>query len=275
MTGSLDTLFASLDQHVCDLVQERQAAQAQVSALEQENRQLRERLTTLETRLSSVVSHVRAMASLEAEPTAEVARDAESDVTVSALPSTLEQRVEILSDAASTAAEDAGSDSTLSCAEASAATTLTSLSNAETNTDMSSSHDNAAVQAPVDAPSPQQLLKQWYSRYPQAFFKAHTRPLQIGIHEALIAAEPWSARLIRRTLACYVNLPRYMKSVRSGAQRVDLHGQPAGNVTEDEALHAREQLKQLQARQKNREEEQQQRRLSTKLEALQRQHQHG
>ena len=273
VTGSLDTLFASLDQHVRDLVRERQAAQAQVSALEQENRQLRERLTILETRLSSVVSHVRVMASLEGASTAETVDDAQPDATVSSLPSTLEQRVEIPSDVVSTEADDASSDSAPSCTDASAATTLTSLSNAETSAGVSSFHD-AAEKAPVDAPSPQQLLKQWYSRYPQAFFQAHTRPLQIGIHEALIAAEPWSARLIRRALACYVNLPRYMKSVRSGAQRVDIHGQPAGNVTEEEAQHAREQLKQLQARQKNREEEQQQRRLSTKLEALQRQHQH-
>ena len=273
VTGSLDTLFASLDQHVRDLVQERQAAQAQVSALEQENCQLRERLTILETRLSNVVSHVRVMASWEAAPAAEVADDAQPDATASALPSMPDQRVEIPSDVASAAADDASGNSTPSCADASAATTLPSLSNAETTTGASSSHDDA-VQAPVDVPSPQQLLKQWYSRYPQAFFQAHTRPLQIGIHEALIAAEPWSARLIRRTLACYVNLPRYMKSVRSGAQRVDLHGQRAGNVSEEEAQHAREQLKQLQARQKNREEKQQQRRLSTKLEALQRQHQH-
>ena len=274
MTGSLDTLFASLDQQIRDLVQERQTALAQVASLEQENHRLRERLATLETRLSSVVSHVRAMASWDVAPPAQEQDARARDVTASSLPSTLEQRVETTSEASSVMADEVRSDFPLSATDEMVATTPTSLSNAETNTDMSSSLDNASVQDPADAPSPQQLLKQWYSRYPKAFFKAHTRPLQIGIHEALIDAEPWSARLIRRTLACYVNLPRYMKSVRPGAQRVDLEGQPAGQVTEEEALHAREQLKQLQARQKSREEEQQQRRISTKLEALQRQHQH-
>lgn len=272
MTGSLDTLFASLDQQVRDLVQERQAALAQVATLEQENRQLQERLTMLETRLSTVVSHVKAMASWEVTPSSEDA--AVHNVTASTLPSTLEQRVETASEALCSTADEVGSDISLSTAEEPVAATSSSFSYAETNADMPSSHDNASVQAPADAPSPQLLLKQWYSRYPHAFFKAHTRPLQIGIHEALIEAEPWSARLIRRALACYVNLPRYMKSVRPGAQRVDLTGQPAGEVTEEEALHAREQLQQLQARQKSREEDQQQRRITTKLEALQRQHQH-
>lgn len=272
MTGSLDTLFASLDQQIRDLVQERQAALAQAATLEQENRRLQERLTTLETRLSTVVSHVKAMASWDT--TAPVADASPRDVTASVLPSTLEQRVETRSEALCNTADEVSSDTSLSTAEEQVASTSPSFSQAETNADMSSPHDSASVQASADAPSPQQLLKQWYSRYPKAFFKAHTRPLQIGIHEALIEAEPWSARLIRRALACYVNLPRYMKSVRPGVQRVDLTGQPAGQVTEEEAQHAREQLQQLQARQKSREEEQQQRRITTKLEALQRQHQH-
>lgn len=273
MTGSLDTLFVSLDQQVRDLVKERQDARAEVATLEQENRQLRERLTMLETRLGQVVSHVKAMASWDASATA-----ASPEVTVPSTPSTLERPAETKgnTEALCPAADEVQhSDVAEPIAEKAVSPTSISPFKAETNTDMSSSHDNASVQAPVDAPSPQQLLKQWYSRYPKAFFKAHTRPLQIGIHEALIEAEPWSARLIRRTLACYVNLPRYMKSVRPGAQRVDLQGLPAGQVAEEEAQHAREQLKQLQTRQKAREEEQQQRRVASKLELLQRQHQHG
>lgn len=272
MTGSLDTLFASLNQQIRDLVKERQDARATVATLEQENRQLRERLSMLETRLGQVVSHVKAMASWDAS-----AAPVSSEVTSFPTPSTLERSVETKENTEAfraTADEIQHSDVAEPIAERTVSPTSISQFNAETHTDMSSSYDNASVQAPVDAPSPQQLLKQWYSRYPKAFFKAHTRPLQIGIHEALIAAEPWSARLIRRTLACYVNLPRYMKSVRSGAQRVDLQGMPAGQVTEEEAQHAREQLKQLQARQKAREDEQQQRRMTSKLELLQRQHQH-
>ncbi|MCP1315180.1 MULTISPECIES: ProQ/FINO family protein [unclassified Halomonas] len=92
-------------------------------------------------------------------------------------------------------------------------------------------------------PSPQALLKQWYERYPEAFFKGHTKPLKVGIHIDLAQREPWSGKLIRRALANYVNLPRYVKSMREGAERVDLDGQPAGIVDKEASLHASERRK--------------------------------
>lgn len=89
----------------------------------------------------------------------------------------------------------------------------------------------AAETDPVrEAPSPQALLKQWYARYPQAFLTGHTQPLKVGIHEDLARQEPWSNKLIRRALAHYVNLPRYVKALREGAPRIDLDGNPAGVV---------------------------------------------
>ncbi|WP_246009096.1 ProQ/FINO family protein [Vreelandella nanhaiensis] len=87
-------------------------------------------------------------------------------------------------------------------------------------------------------PSPHSLLKEWYQRYPQAFFKGHTKPLKVGIHQDLAAREPWSGKLIRRALANYVNLPRYLKSVHEGVDRIDLDGQPAGKVDKEAAMHA-------------------------------------
>ncbi|KFC50296.1 ABC transporter substrate-binding protein, partial [Halomonas sp. SUBG004] len=90
----------------------------------------------------------------------------------------------------------------------------------------------------VTQPSPQALLKQWYQRYPHAFFKGHTKPLKVGIHQDLAEREPWPSKLIRRALANYVNLPRYTKSMREGAERVDLDGQPAGKVDKEAAKHA-------------------------------------
>ncbi|MDN3524293.1 ProQ/FINO family protein [Halomonas sabkhae] len=98
-----------------------------------------------------------------------------------------------------------------------------------------------------EAPSPQALLEQWYQRYPEAFFKGHTRPLQVGIHEALTAREAWPEKLVRRALACYVNLPRYLKSVREGAERIDLDGAPGGQVDGGAAEHARKKLERLQS----------------------------
>ncbi|CAM3605576.1 ProQ/FINO family protein [Halomonas lysinitropha] len=108
--------------------------------------------------------------------------------------------------------------------------------------------------APEEAPSPQALLDQWYQRYSSTFFKGHTRPLKVGIHEELAERESWAEKLVRRALACYVNLPRYLKSVREGAERLDLAGEPAGRVDAAAAEHARKKLERLQAdrRQKGR-----------------------
>ena len=96
-------------------------------------------------------------------------------------------------------------------------------------------------------PSPQALLAEWYRRYPSVFFRGHTRPLKVGIHEALVESEPWPEKLVRRALACYVNLPRYLKAVREGAERIDLQGQPAGSVDAQAAEHARQKLERLRA----------------------------
>ncbi|MFI0471658.1 ProQ/FINO family protein [Halomonas sp. HMF6819] len=99
-----------------------------------------------------------------------------------------------------------------------------------------------ATAAPTP-PSPHALLKQWYERYPNAFFTGHTKPLKVGIHHDLAEREPWSGKLIRRALANYVNLPRYVKSMREGAERVDLDGMPAGLVDKEASQHANERRK--------------------------------
>lgn len=121
-----------------------------------------------------------------------------------------------------------------------------------------------------DAPSPQVLLDEWYRRYTDTFFKGHTRPLKVGIHEDLVAREPWPEKLVRRALACYVHLPRYLKAVRAGAERVGLDGESAGTVTEGEAKYARKQLDDLQAqnrtRQARRREKERQQEKESRLE---------
>lgn len=104
------------------------------------------------------------------------------------------------------------------------------------------------TEAGAQPPSPHALLKEWYKRYPDTFFKGHTKPLKVGIHQDLAAREPWSGKLIRRALANYVNLPRYLKSVREGGERIDLDGQLAGKVDKEAALHAAEKRKAKQKR---------------------------
>ncbi|MBB3231076.1 ProQ/FINO family protein [Halomonas stenophila] len=108
-------------------------------------------------------------------------------------------------------------------------------------------HSDRPIAEAAEAPSPQALLAQWYRRHDAAFFKGHTRPLKVGIHEDLAALEPWPEKLVRRALACYVNLPRYLKSVREGAERIDLDGAPAGRVDAGAAEHAHKKLERLQA----------------------------
>lgn len=103
-------------------------------------------------------------------------------------------------------------------------------------------------QGASEPPSPQALLGEWYERYPAAFFKGHTRPLVVGIHAALARREPWPEKLVRRALACYVNLPRYLKAMREGAERIDLDGQPAGRVDTQAADHALRKLERLQSK---------------------------
>jgi len=114
-------------------------------------------------------------------------------------------------------------------------------------------------------PSPRALLNQWYQRYPQAFFKGHTRPLKVGIHQDLLAREPWPEKLVRRALACYVHLPRYLKAVRAGAERVDLDGRAAGAVGDEEARHARSKLDALRADKAAEREARRRERLDRKL----------
>lgn len=130
-------------------------------------------------------------------------------------------------------------------------TTDTSASHqaADTATDVGARFIGDHKKAPdrAEAPSPHALLAEWYQRYPGAFFKGHTRPLKVGIHEALAEQEPWPEKLVRRALACYVNLPRYLKAVREGAERIGLDGKPAGQVDAKAAEHARKKLERLQA----------------------------
>ncbi|QTP57137.1 ProQ/FinO family protein [Billgrantia sulfidoxydans] len=119
--------------------------------------------------------------------------------------------------------------------------------------DVSSPHDERQGRLAIEqAPSADALLKQWYQRYPRTFFKGHTRPLKVGIHHDLSAREPWPEKLVRRALAGYVNLPRYLKAVREEAERIDLDGEPAGSVDAQAAEHAKRKLERLQSERRER-----------------------
>jgi ProP effector len=110
----------------------------------------------------------------------------------------------------------------------------------ETSAEGVKSADSLENAESVRPPSPHALLDQWYERYPKAFLKGHTKPLKVGIHQDLAEREPWSNKLIRRALANYVNLPRYAKAMREGAERIDLEGNSVGVVDQQAAQFAAE-----------------------------------
>ncbi|WP_114417256.1 ProQ/FINO family protein [Marinospirillum perlucidum] len=127
--------------------------------------------------------------------------------------------------------------------------------------------------------NPQQRLEHWIKSYPRAFMPGQPQPLKIGIHEDLQEAEGGDQKKIRRALAGYVKLPRYLRCLKAGAVRLDLQGQNAGFVTEEEAEFARNQLveweeqkKQKDSRRRQQEAEQKKRaedeRMQSKLDQL-------
>jgi ProP effector len=87
--------------------------------------------------------------------------------------------------------------------------------------------------------------------FPMAFPKRASGttvfPLKIGVktdlHEALAAAgKPMSMLAIRRMLTFWCSRNFYLKSLKEAAHRIDLHGIPAGELTEEQRLMARKAL---------------------------------
>ncbi|WP_229819752.1 ProQ/FINO family protein [Kushneria pakistanensis] len=261
MSDRFDEVFRALEKQASDLTARLESARARIRELESTNQQLTARLTRIQ-QMSGAQD-----APLPASPTA-------SDDVATAVPVAFEG-------AETGNIESAGIEtSQASSPEASVPETLPMASSSTPQDTSTPSEQKMSEVADVAPPepvqediSPQALLKQWYRRYPKTFFERHTRPLAIGIHEALAAREPYSEKLIRRALAGYVNLPRYLKSVRVNAARIDLEGQEAGRVEEEDARHAQEQLKRLQDRQQEREAEKQKRRLAQKMSELAHLHQ--
>ncbi|WP_240656964.1 ProQ/FINO family protein [Neptunomonas marina] len=122
----------------------------------------------------------------------------------------------------------------------------------------------------------QAALQLLIDTYPDVFSRDNVRPLKIGIQEDLIADEKVAKNKIKRALASYVRAPQYFKAMVEDADRVDLSGEAVGKVTAEEALHAKEKLKEFHQRRREaqREREKAQReqekaeRMSNKLEQL-------
>jgi ProP effector len=81
------------------------------------------------------------------------------------------------------------------------------------------------------------------AKFPKAFFvyERRRRPLKLGIHLDIAAAAPEiPAKEIRTALRIYVTNTGYLHACKAGATRIDLNGEPAGCVTDDEARNAAE-----------------------------------
>lgn len=70
------------------------------------------------------------------------------------------------------------------------------------------------------------------------------QPLAIGIHEAVIARLPdLVAAELKTALRIHTKSTRYLKSMATAKHRVDLDGNPAGDITDEQRTHAAELLK--------------------------------
>lgn len=281
MSDRLTALIDSLDQKSEATLRELDHVRKRLQLLEGENSALKEQLEQQQAATPVVAREVSVAggALADAEPSRSPVGDAapvtsqphaaEANLRVEDEPS-MSERDSVTEEKSSASQPDEG-DSRGESPMSEQTSELAEAAETKTSHDVSASpqqEENSAAAPSEPPPSPQALLKHWYSQYPNAFFTAHTKPLKIGIHEDLIAREPWPAKLIRRALANYVNLPRYLKSVRVGVQRVDLDGQPAGDIGEQDVQHAREQLTALQKHRREREEKVKAERMARKLAEL-------
>ncbi|HRD93160.1 ProQ/FinO family protein [Accumulibacter sp.] len=117
---------------------------------------------------------------------------------------------------------------------------------------------------PAPAKNPRQLLKDLQETFP--VFR-DCLPLAIGIDKQLLLRQPGLDRKpLRIALGIHTHSLRYLKTVERAAGRVDLDGNPAGEITPAHRSHASEVLKERLQKQAE------QRRAQREAEALARQH---
>ena len=89
-------------------------------------------------------------------------------------------------------------------------------------------------------------------RFPLCFSaEGEARPLKIGIFQDLVErvqGKNLSKTQLRSALRLYTSSWRYLYGVKVGAQRVDLDGNPCGELEQQHVDHARQQLEEAKAR---------------------------
>jgi len=98
------------------------------------------------------------------------------------------------------------------------------------------------------------VLSVLIEKYPKAFFKepVDRLPLKIGIHRDLYLAlnGQFSNKIIQQSLRRYMGISGYRKKLVAGAQRIDLDGNPSGEVLAEHVALARQHQKLLDAEKK-------------------------
>jgi ProP effector len=81
------------------------------------------------------------------------------------------------------------------------------------------------------------LIMQLAEKHPKCFSVLETRrkPLKIGIHHDLHATGEYDSRELSNALRYYCCNPKYLLKCSNGVKRVDLDGNPCGEVTQQEA----------------------------------------
>lgn len=103
-----------------------------------------------------------------------------------------------------------------------------------------------------------QLLGRLVETYPKAFFPLSARqvhPLKLGIHKDLqpvIKDWGYEPLALKLALAAYIRQLRYQISITKEAQRVDLTGAPAGEISDEHRQKAQEQVETIRATRKAR-----------------------
>ncbi|GIU04399.1 RNA chaperone ProQ [Shewanella morhuae] len=99
------------------------------------------------------------------------------------------------------------------------------------------------------------ILAYLYETFPLCFIaEGETKPLKIGLFqdlaERLADDSKVSKTQLRVALRRYTSSWRYLKSVKTGAQRVNLDGEPCGELEQEHIDHAQAMLKESQEKAK-------------------------
>jgi sRNA-binding protein len=103
--------------------------------------------------------------------------------------------------------------------------------------------------APIDGQKLITVLAELFLAFTADSWEPH-RPLKLGIGQELVALGILTETEVNATLRLYTNRLMYRRSIVLGAVRVDLDGRVVGEVTLDEAAHAKAAVTAIEARQR-------------------------